>query len=338
MTEAQIEITTGPDRGKQFTLVDELAHIGRHPENQIVLVDPGLVEHQASIVHRGGRYAIFTPVENSVEVDSQIIPADSWVWLPTQARVKLGKRTTFTFTSGSDSHLSETGAIDQVPTEQYLPVVETPPAPTRAPSVRATTSKAAAKRTSARKSAPATGKTAISSSSGKSATPPSKRQVAKFLTDPTGESLLQLGDDGRMPELTLAELSTRKKQDKAKPKKESSPLMLYLALGISLAASMALLFLDLDPSSTTVGERKQAERAIQEFFVDRGGEVAPYQQALREARLATSRGDREQAHEAYRRVLDFLNSEDNNRFKGLTGSVERDEELKQLIAILLTDR
>ena len=53
-------------------------------------------------------------------------------------------------------------------------------------------------------------------------------------------------------------------------------------------------------------------------------------------RLAYSRNDRTAERRAYRQVLDLLNSEDKNRLLGLTGSPEKDERLRELIAILLS--
>ena len=95
---AQITVTTGPDEGKAFSLSDELVHIGRGTDNQIVLSDPTLSEHHASIVRRNGRYAIYAPAVGGVRVEGNVIPAERWVWLPSSATVCLGEGTVFELT------------------------------------------------------------------------------------------------------------------------------------------------------------------------------------------------------------------------------------------------
>ena len=90
---ATLTITTGPDRGKVYQLNDELVHLGRGPQNQVALSDLNVADHQASIVSRDGRYAIFTPVDRSVEVDGATIPSKRWVWLPTEAKIQVSDHT-----------------------------------------------------------------------------------------------------------------------------------------------------------------------------------------------------------------------------------------------------
>ena len=127
---AQITVTTGPDRGRVFELADEVMHIGRGPENDIVLSDPSLAEHQASIVSRGGRYAIFSPEEDAVQVDENAIPSDQWVWLPEEARISIGERTVVQFRSaavlaGPASAAPATGFATSVTSVEDNPPVHT---------------------------------------------------------------------------------------------------------------------------------------------------------------------------------------------------------------------
>jgi hypothetical protein len=89
----RIVVTTGPDRGKVFEVDEELIHIGRADENQIVLDDPSLPDHQASILRKNGRFAIFRPTDAEVQVDGADIPAEKWVWLPNDVRLQFGRRT-----------------------------------------------------------------------------------------------------------------------------------------------------------------------------------------------------------------------------------------------------
>ena len=90
---ARITVISGPDRGKVFQLNEELVHVGSGAENQVALTDDLVQEHQASIVNRDGRYAIYTPLDQSVQVDGNIIPPEQWVWLPASARITVSERT-----------------------------------------------------------------------------------------------------------------------------------------------------------------------------------------------------------------------------------------------------
>src|SRR3954468_2148580 len=91
---ATITVTDGPDAGRAFPLSDDLVHIGRGADNQVVLSDGALAEHQASIVRRQGRYAIYSPAAGAVQVEGNDIPAERWVWLPKTAVINLGANTT----------------------------------------------------------------------------------------------------------------------------------------------------------------------------------------------------------------------------------------------------
>jgi hypothetical protein len=90
---ATITVTGGPASGEIFTLSEELVHIGRGEGNQIVILDLGLAEHQASITCRNNRYAIFTPHADAVSIDGSRIPHQRWVWLPESAEILLGEST-----------------------------------------------------------------------------------------------------------------------------------------------------------------------------------------------------------------------------------------------------
>jgi hypothetical protein len=90
---ATITVIAGSASGEIFTLSGELVHIGRRADNQIVLLDPGLADHQASIICRDNRYAIFTPHADAVSIDGSRIPHQRWVWLPEPAEILLGEST-----------------------------------------------------------------------------------------------------------------------------------------------------------------------------------------------------------------------------------------------------
>jgi pSer/pThr/pTyr-binding forkhead associated (FHA) protein len=101
---AKITVTTGPDRGKSCALTGDLTRVGRAAENDLVLTDPELADHLASIVEREGRYAIITTIPAGLEVDGTEIPVERWVWLPEEAEIRVSRRTALQFVqeNGSD--------------------------------------------------------------------------------------------------------------------------------------------------------------------------------------------------------------------------------------------
>lgn len=272
----RIVVTTGPERGKVFELEGELVHIGRAPENQIVLEDPGLSDHQATILHKNGRYAIFRPDEADVEVDGGEIPAEQWVWLPLEAKMQFGRRTSCQF--------------------HYEPLTEsvTPPPATRSAgsSKKSTAAKSARSAdgesrgsTSVAVKAPplppgvATDgaetdgddeqESAAQSQNGKSRRSERKKKkkrkknVARFITD-KGGPMVELGADGHLPELALQD-GPGKKSKRDKPK-SSSPVLLYSILGLSMAACLAMLLIDSTPKAASETTKAGARRELVRFF------------------------------------------------------------------------
>lgn len=299
-TTASLTVTAGPDRGQTFALIDEFIHIGNGPDSQVVLTDPQVGEHLASLANRNGRFAIFTPIDDAISVDGNSLKADQWVWLPAKASIKITSKTTLTFQSSTADSASAT------PTEK-LPDPTPPPA-------------AKAKRRPASK---------------KDATGTTSRAVAKFITDRPGETLVRLGEDGHLPELALEEAAAPK-TDKRKASSQGNPALVYGALGFSLLASVAMLFLEpqsFDEQSTSKTAARHA--VFGKFIGDEHGPTKPYQRLLREAGLAHARGDYASERSAYISVLSLLNSEDKNPFTGITGTAEQDDELKKYLAILL---
>ncbi|MBN1912054.1 MAG: hypothetical protein JW818_20195, partial [Pirellulales bacterium] len=166
------------------------------------------------------------------------------------------------------------------------------------------------------------------------AQPPSGRKVARLITSDAADSTLNLAEDGNLPELKLHESLTK---DASQQKKTSSnPLVLMAVLSASILACILMLFWD--GSGGGHDDRKQAVEQIirDKFFNTPGGELEPYQQWLREAQLAAERGNTAQEQQLYRRVLDRLHAE-RDRFDrtGLTGSIESDDELEELVLKML---
>lgn len=305
-TTASLTVASGPDRGQTFALTDEFIHIGSGPDSQVLLSDPQVGEHLASLANRNGRYAIFTPFDDLITVDGNLLKADQWVWLPARASIKVTAKTTLTF----QSSVTETAAA--------VPAADSKLPDDSPPSVAAVK----AKRRPGAKKGDSSGSTS--------------RAVAKFITDRPGETLVRLGEDGHLPELALEETAVPK-IDKRKRSSQGNPALVYGALGFSLLASLAMMFLE-PPSFEDHSTSKQASRQaiIREFIGDDKGPMKPYQRLLREAGLAHSRGDRVSERIAYINVLSLLNSEDKNPFTGITGSAEQDEELKKHLGVLLS--
>ena len=303
---ASLTVTTGPDRGQSFALTDEFIHIGSGPDSQVLLTDPQVAEHLASLANRNGRFAIFTPIDNAIAVDGNSLNADQWVWLPARATIRVTSKTTMLFQSGAADAAAPATAVP----DTKLPEDSPPPV-----------AAVKAKRRAAPKKADAAGTTG--------------RAVAKFITDRPGETLVRLGEDGHLPELALQEASAPK-TDKSKRKTQGNPALVYGALGFSLLASIAMLFLE--PQSFDAGSTSKAgarDAIVKNFIGDNKGPTKPYQRLLREAGLAHSRGDFAGERSAYLNVLSLLNSEDKNPFTGITGSAREDEDLKKYLAVLL---
>lgn len=306
-TIASLTVTAGPDRGKTFALNDEFVHVGRAEDCQVNLTDPQIDEVQASLANRNGRFAIITAFEETIVVDGKTLPPEQWAWLPSQSTIKISPTTTLLFSCGLPQINSQGEAANSK--------VSDPPTPVDPPAslpVKNKGRKSLAKKSEA-----------------------SNRTVAKFITDRTGETLVRLGEDGHLPELSLAEVSAPK-LDKRKRSSQGNPALIYGALGFSLLASLAMLFVDPAVTDERSESKAAARQAVLRDFV--GGDnapIKPYQQLLRDAGLASSRGDSKTERDCYLKVLRLLNSEDKNPFTGITGNSEDDDRLKKHLAVLL---
>jgi hypothetical protein len=300
----QLVVTGGPDQGRSFALTEELVHIGRSAENQVVLTDPALGDHQASVVRRNGRYAIYTPAAGQVSVDGSDIPGERWVWLPPGAAVRLGGNTVVT--------LEGVAPADGTPS----PAPSAPPSPLPGAAEASPKPKDPATRTPAPGRRDGGGGAKRKSRSGER-----KPAVAKFISDRAGEPLVKLGEDGQLPALSLSELAEEQRQERAQ-KKQSNPLLLYAAIGFSFVLSLGMLLIEPSGPRTTTGEKSAARETLREFYGKEGDALEPYQVFLRQALVAHSKGDYAAERNAYRRVLRLLNSADIRdpaNHNGLTG-------------------
>jgi len=313
-----------------FPLDEELVNLGRGDDNQIALADDELQEHQASILRRNGRYAIYTPVEGGVEVDGNAIPIDQWIWLPESARLRLGSATLLQFRSES---ADGTATDPASPSGESVSQTSGVPSPSSSSASVRTKDAGRSHKTDAKVRSP---KSAAKESPKMPPKPQERkgRKVARFITDQAGDRLVRLGEDGKLPQLSLA-VSRQEQKTQRSSHQQSSPLI-YVAVGISLVMSLAMLLIDADSSGSTAAGRARARRDIVRFYAN-AENPKPYQRDLRQAELAHKAGDRQAERRAYQRVLDRLNSEDvANSVNGLTGDKRDDEELRRLIGILMS--
>ncbi len=169
------------------------------------------------------------------------------------------------------------------------------------------------------------------------APPPAPRKTARFITADAAQSAIKLAADGKLPELHLQEGN---RKDKSDGKGNAvSPLLLLVALVVSVMMSMALVLMPSSSEDQLLLSRKANARQdiIDKYFSDLDPKkpLEPYQILLREAQAAYSHGDRATEFARYRRVLDMLRREHGPFDKGLTGSPSRDKELEEQLTILL---
>jgi hypothetical protein len=161
------------------------------------------------------------------------------------------------------------------------------------------------------------------------------RNVAKFIASDKTASPIQLAVDGRLPELNLQEGADRRSA--AESAGGTNPLVLTIVLCLSVVMSTMLLFVDFGPPQSQISSRAEARRKLAEFYRQPREELLPYQQSLRDAQQAHSRGDHETEQELYRRVLRLLHAEGRSRFASVTRTPREDKELEALLAILMAE-
>lgn len=344
----RIVVTTGPDRGKVFEIDEELIHIGRADENQIVLDDPSLPDHQASVLRKNGRFAIFRPTDAEVQVDGADIPAEKWVWLPNDVRLQFGRRTScqLTYELSLDDEPSKSSETAPSETDSPKPAdaakspIKVRPSAVPQPGSGSANAEGASTDSGSENSVDQSADGAAQASGGrkkkskkKGKSAKRKKNVARFITD-QGGPLVELGADGHLPELALQDDPTHK--EKQPKKKQSNSALLYSALGLSFLSSLAMLFAEVDPPSVSELSKADAREEIVRFFGSDDKDLETWQRRLRAARLAHSRGDNETELRRYREVLSSLKSEDRDPHIGMTGHLSHDEDLKRLIGIIIS--
>jgi len=353
---AQLSVRMGPDQGQTFPLETELVRLGLGTDNEIVLTDPALTEHHASIVYREGRFAIVTTHPGGLQIDETPVPPERWIWIPEQASIRLSPQTLLHFEiTASPSSPSPTGEAGMVTVSGSAPTASAPPTPGSPLTIKPPPRAGAAK---PRKTTPSPtavinpGAETIDESTETPARPRKStekkgRQTARFITDGPGEPLVRLGDDGQLPELSLAEAGPEGKVS-TKPK-ESNPYLLVGVIFLSLLMTGAMLFVEGEETALPTQDHAAARQEMTEYLGTDTESLAPYQLTLRRSRQAWARGDRNGEKAELRRVLRMLRSEAKERlqkFAGLTGRLDydyddaskrSDRRLEELIAILLSD-
>src|SRR5262249_32687486 len=110
------------------------------------------------------------------------------------------------------------------------------------------------------------------------------RTIARFITDGPGDPLVKLGEDGHLPELTLHETQAG---ELAEPgAKQSNPVLLIVAIGISFGLTILMLFMDVGNFGNNEQDKARARVEIAEYYGEEGEALKPYQIRLREARVA----------------------------------------------------
>ena len=172
------------------------------------------------------------------------------------------------------------------------------------------------------------------------------RRVAQFITADVAQSQLELAADGQLPELKLeADSDTKQKKKRSAA---SNQWRLVLLICGSLTASTLMLFVG--PGEETQSQSSleiRARNRINEIYLGNEDEaLAPYQQYLRQAQLAYTRGDRKAERFYYRKVLRLLRAEHLDRDpdkKGVTGmryrssdpNLRSDQDLEERLSVLL---
>lgn len=182
------------------------------------------------------------------------------------------------------------------------------------------------------------------------------RKTARFISAEAAQSTLKIAEDGQLPELQLQE--GRKKEKADAETATVNPLVLFGVIALSVVLSIFLVLYDPGSEDAAARQKKQQarERIELEFFADQAHYVDPenapplklYQRLLREAQRAYRRGDHASQRNMYRKVMDLLRAEQGTaaagtdrfgrgKFKGVTGSPERDDDLKDLLSTLLNE-
>ncbi len=165
---------------------------------------------------------------------------------------------------------------------------------------------------------------------------PQRLQVASFIAAELNSKRLELGRDGKLPELRLEE--SQPAQDDVS-RESSNPWLLIGVLTFSVVSSVVMLLVDTTVGRGEATSKTDARQEIQRAYLDTNDPHTsrPYQQHLRQALQAYARGDSELERRHYRDVSEMLRADNLHPLRGLTGDVSSDDRLNELLATLLRD-
>lgn len=172
--------------------------------------------------------------------------------------------------------------------------------------------------------------------------PPLNRpaQAARFIAEETAETRVQLGADGRLPELKFearaAESDPREPQAGG-----SNPLLLVGVLCFSVTLSVILLVFEPPKAPSNEAAKAAARNWIQAKYIGSDSTPQPHELRLRWALQAAVRGDTASERRLYREVLNMLHDESLRGAAGVTGprvaaEPPNDRHLEEQLAILLS--
>lgn len=170
----------------------------------------------------------------------------------------------------------------------------------------------------------------------------SKRQVARPISGRSGEAVVQLGADGKFPQLSLAAGSGPKRR--AEKPKETNPALLFTILAASSLSSAALLLVEFETASAVSSSDQEFARSrLPAFYGKDSANLEPYQKLLRRAAVEHSQGNRAAERQLLRQVLGLLHSVDASAPENLNGLTGRqtgrgkssDGELEEIIQQVL---
>lgn len=171
---------------------------------------------------------------------------------------------------------------------------------------------------------------------------PEKRQkkTARLLTGQAAESWLPIGNDGQLPQLVVKD--EQLKESKQRESTESNPLILVIVLVASVAMSLLLLFVpeELPSSNNSMGDSLDR---LEEHYIGTKQPLEPYQILVRSALELENEGERREAKEVYRKLLDMLHAERRNPNEYLTGPPfssrePNDRSFENHLRVLLSNR
>ena len=171
---------------------------------------------------------------------------------------------------------------------------------------------------------------------------PEKRQrkTARLLSNDAAETWLPLGNDGELPQLVVKD--EHLKEVKQRESKESNPLILILILVMSVAMSLLLLFVP-EELPTANNSMSDSVEVLQQSYIGTKQPLEPYQILVRSALELENEGERAEAKEIYRQLLDMLHAERRNPNEYLTGPPfssrePNDRSFEYHLKILLSNR